>query len=143
MQRFAGARIREKSEMRMRPAILITAALGLMAAGWVCAQSSEKASSKKPAEKKEDSKAPKGNALRGRQIFEDQCAICHFSASNAKKIGPGLKAIYRNGKFASGKKVDDASMRAWIENGGVDMPAFKESLNAQQISDLIAFIRAL
>ena len=127
----------------MRPTILMTAALGLLAAGLVFAQSGEKTSSKKPAEKKEDSKAPKGNALRGRQLFEEQCAICHFSASNVKKIGPGLKAIYRNGKFLSGKKVDDASMRVWIENGGVDMPAFKESLNAHQVSDLIAFIRAL
>ena len=129
--------------MKLRPTILIAAALGLMAGGLAFAQSGEKTVAKKSEEKKEDSKAPKGNALRGRQLFEEQCAICHFSASNAKKIGPGLKAIYRNGKFASGKKVDDASMRAWIEIGGVDMPAFKEALNAQQLADLIAYIRAL
>ncbi len=129
--------------MKMRPAILMTAALGLMAGGLVFAQSDEKKSAAKLAEKKEDSKAPKGNALRGRGLYEEQCAICHFSASNEKKIGPGLKGIFRTGKFASGKKVDDASMRAWIENGGVDMPEFKESLTAQQISDLIAFLRTL
>ncbi len=129
--------------MKIRPAILLTATLGLMAAGLVYAQSGEKKGAAKPAEKKEESKAAKGNALRGRQFFEDQCAICHFRASNEKKIGPGLKAIFRNGKFANGKKVDDASMRAWIENGGVDMPAFKESLTAQQISDLIAFLKTL
>ncbi len=129
--------------MRIRPAILMTAALGLMAAGLVFAQSGEKKGAVKLAEKKEESKASKGSALRGRQLFEEQCAICHFSATNEKKIGPGLKAIYRNGKFANGKKVDDVSMRAWIENGGVDMPAFKESLSAQQIADLIAFLRTL
>lgn len=129
--------------MRIRPAILIAAALGLIAAGLVFAQSGERTSPAKPAEKKEESKPPKGNALRGRGLYEEQCAICHFSASNEKKIGPGLKGIFRTGKFASGKKVDDASMRAWIENGGVDMPEFKESLTAQQISDLIAFLRTL
>ena len=129
--------------MKQHPTILMAAALGLMTAGLVFAQSGEKTSPAKPAEKKEESKTPKGKALRGRQLFEDQCSICHFTASPAKKIGPGLKAIYRNGKFASGKKVDDASMRAWIENGGVDMPAFKESLTAQQIADLIAFLRTL
>jgi len=121
----------------------MTVALGLMTAGLVFSQSGEKTAPVKSAEKKEESKTPKGNALRGRQLFEDQCAICHFTASPAKKIGPSLKAIYRTGKFANGKKVDDASMRAWIENGGVDMPAFKESLTAQQISDLIAFLRTL
>ncbi|MBI1750053.1 MAG: c-type cytochrome [Acidobacteria bacterium] len=129
--------------MKLRPAILMTAALGCMIAGLVFAQSGENTSPAKPAEKKETSKTPKGNALRGRQLFEDQCAICHFTASSVKKIGPGLKAIYRTGKFASGKKVDDTSMRAWIENGGADMPAFKESLTAQQIADLIAFLRTL
>ena len=129
--------------MKMRPAILITAAFSLMAAGLVFAQSTEKTSSGKAKENKVETKTSKGNALHGRQIFEEQCGICHFSASNAKKIGPGLKAIYRTGKFANGKKVDDASMRAWIENGGVDMPAFKESLTAQQISDLIAYLRTL
>ncbi|MCL4524434.1 MAG: cytochrome c [Acidobacteria bacterium] len=129
--------------MRTRSTILLTAALGCMMAGLVFAQSGEKKSAAKPAEKKEESKTPKGNALRGRSLFEEQCSICHFTASPAKKIGPGLKAIYRNGKFSSGKKVDDPSMRAWIENGGVDMPAFKESLTAQQIADLIAFLRTL
>ena len=129
--------------MKIRPAILITVALSLMAAGLVFAQSGQKTPSGKAAEKKEEVKTSKGNALRGRQLFEENCGICHFSASNAKKIGPGLKAIFRTGKFANGKKVDDASMRAWIENGGVDMPAFKESLTAQQLSDLIAYLRAL
>ncbi len=129
--------------MKIRPTILMAGALGLMAAGLLFAQSGEKTSSVKATEKKEESKIRKGKALRGRQLFEDLCSICHFTASPAKKIGPGLKAIYRNGKFANGKKVDDASTRAWIENGGVDMPAFKESLTAQQIADLIAFLKTL
>ena len=85
----------------------------------------------------------KGNALKGRAVFEDQCAICHFSGSSEKKVGPGLKGIYRYGKFADGKKVDDKSMRAWIESGGKDMPSFKESLKPEQIDDLIAFLRTL
>ena len=129
--------------MRIRPTILMGIALGLMAGGLAYAQSGGKKGVAKPAEKKEEPRTAKGNALRGRQLFEDNCGICHFPASSEKKIGPGLKAIYRNGKFANGKKVDDVSMRAWIENGGVDMPAFKESLTAQQISDLMAFLKTL
>ena len=129
--------------MKVRPAVLMGIALGLMAAGLAFAQSGEKKGAAKPAEKKEETRTAKGSALRGRQLFEDDCGICHFPASNQKKIGPGLRAIYRNGKFANGKKVDDVSMRAWIENGGVDMPAFKESLTAQQVSDLIAFLKTL
>ena len=62
---------------------------------------------------------------RGRAIYRDRCAICHFSDSNAGKIGPGLKGIYKRGKFANGGKVDDASMERWIVKGGKDMPPFQ------------------
>jgi mono/diheme cytochrome c family protein len=123
--------------------ILLIVALATMGAGLVLAQSIEKKSAPKTDAKKEEPRTAKGNALKGRTLFEDQCAICHFPASSEKKIGPGLKAIFRNGKFSNGKKVDDASMRAWIENGGVDMPSFRDSLTAQQIVDLIAYLRTL
>jgi len=79
----------------------------------------------------------------GSKVYAAQCEICHFSTSKAKKIGPGLANIYPGGKFANGKKVDDASMRVWIEIGGKDMPGYKESLKPGEIRDLIAYLRTL
>jgi mono/diheme cytochrome c family protein len=79
----------------------------------------------------------------GKEIFAKQCEVCHFPNSKAKKIGPGLAKIYPGGKFANGKKVDDVSMRLWIEAGGKDMPAFKSSLKPEEIRDLIAYLRTL
>jgi cytochrome c2 len=79
----------------------------------------------------------------GSRIYAAKCEICHFSKSKAKKIGPGLANIYPGGKFANGKKVDDASMRLWIELGGKDMPGYKESLKPGEIRDLIAYLRTL
>ncbi len=79
----------------------------------------------------------------GKKIYAKQCEICHFSQSKAKKIGPGLANIYSVGKFANGKKVDDASMGAWIELGGKDMPGYKELLKPGEIRDLIAYLRTL
>jgi mono/diheme cytochrome c family protein len=80
---------------------------------------------------------------RGLTVYKDRCAICHFSESKAKKIGPGLTDIYKRGKFTDGSKVDDASMQKWILNGGKDMPPFKPALNANQIRDLIAYLKTL
>jgi mono/diheme cytochrome c family protein len=80
---------------------------------------------------------------RGRTIYRDRCAICHFSDSNAGKIGPGLKGIYKRGKFANGSKVDDASMEKLIVKGGKDMPPFQAVLNSAQIRDLLAYLRTL
>ena len=79
----------------------------------------------------------------GQKIYVKQCAICHYATSKAKKIGPGLANIYPGGKFSNGKKVDDASMRAWIESGGKDMPGYKGLLKPNEVRDLIAYLRTL
>jgi len=79
----------------------------------------------------------------GGRIYAKQCEICHYATSKAKKIGPGLANIYPGGKFANGKKVDDASMRVWIEYGGKDMPGYKEILKSNEVRDLIAYLRTL
>jgi cytochrome c len=79
----------------------------------------------------------------GQKIYAKQCAICHYAASKEKKIGPGLANIYPSGKFSNGKKVDDASMRVWIESGGKDMPGYKDLLKPNEIRDLIAYLHTL
>jgi|HubBroStandDraft_4_1064222.scaffolds.fasta_scaffold554252_1 mono/diheme cytochrome c family protein len=81
--------------------------------------------------------------ISGKAVFDKQCEVCHFPHSKAKKIGPGLAKIYPGGKFANGKKVDDASMRLWIEAGGKDMPGFKNALKPEELRDLIAYLHTL
>jgi cytochrome c2 len=125
-------------EKGRRFALIISAAL--LVASLVWAQADEKVA---PPKKSTAATAAKGDPRRGKKAFEEWCEICHYVENTEKKIGPGLKGIYRRGKFADGKKVEDTSMRAWIENGGKDMPSFKDSLTAQQIADLIAYLRTL
>ena len=84
-----------------------------------------------------------GNTSRGQALFNERCAICHYDQSTAQKMGPGLKGIYARGKFANGKKVDDAGMTAWIENGGKDMPGLKDALKPGEIRTLVSFLRTL
>jgi mono/diheme cytochrome c family protein len=80
---------------------------------------------------------------RGLIVYKDRCSICHFSESDAKKIGPGLKGIYKRVKFADGGKVDDAAVESRILNGGKDMPPFKPVLNPSQVRDLITYLKTL
>jgi mono/diheme cytochrome c family protein len=89
---------------------------------------------------------PGGNSAaiaRGRIVYKDRCAICHFSESDARKIGPGLKGIYTRGKFADGGRVDDATIENRILNGGKDMPPFRSVLTAGQVRDLMAYLKTL
>jgi mono/diheme cytochrome c family protein len=112
----------------------------LAVAGAVYAQNSPK---KKPARSgatKESSAA----AARGKEVFDKKCGICHYADSDAKKIGPGLKALSKRGTFSvNNNKVTDENLKDWIENGDTLMPPFKDSLEAAQIKDVIAYVKTL
>jgi mono/diheme cytochrome c family protein len=90
--------------------------------------------------------APGGNSAaiaRGQVVYKDRCAICHFSWSDARKIGPGLKDLYSHKKFADGRKVEDATVENRILNGGKDMPPFRSLLTSNQVRDLMAYLKTL
>jgi mono/diheme cytochrome c family protein len=79
----------------------------------------------------------------GKDLFRQHCASCHFSETTAQKIGPGLKGLYTRLTFANGRKVTDGSLAKWIENGGKNMPGFKETIKPEQVRALISYIRTL
>jgi len=86
--------------------------------------------------------APIRPAASGKELFRQHCASCHFPETTAQKIGPGLKGLYSRA-FANGKKVDDVSLAGWIENGGKDMPGFKDIVKTEQVRALISYIKTL
>jgi cytochrome c len=113
----------------------------LVLAGLAAAQSNTQEG--KARSRPEMSATREAQIKRGKQVYDVYCGICHHPSSEEKKIGPGLKGIYKRGKFEDGKKVDDASMRTWIEKGGKDMPAFEETLTREEINALIAYLKTL
>ncbi len=99
---------------------------------------------KNRAEKKNAAAPPAEEVDRGKTVYDKRCAICHYPASDAKKVGPGLKGISKHSIYDSdGKPVNDASLRAWIEDGGKNMPGFKAMLNADQVRDLLSYLKTL
>jgi len=83
------------------------------------------------------------NVAAGQKIYAAQCEACHFPHSAAKKVGPGLKGIFHKAKFADGKPVTDAGMTAWIRDGGKDMPPLSDKINAEELRELLAYLRTL
>jgi cytochrome c len=98
-----------------------------------------------PAAKTSTKKAAShGSAVKGKDVFEKKCAMCHFADSDAKKIGPGLKGIGKRGTFSvNGNKVTDETLKNWIENGDSLMPPFKDVLQPAEIKDVIAYVKTL
>lgn len=79
----------------------------------------------------------------GKQVYEQKCEACHFSASGEKKIGPGLAGLMKRPKFKNGMAANNDNLRRVIERGGKDMPGFRSALKEKQIRDLIAYVRTL
>ena len=86
--------------------------------------------------------AGKGDAAKGKVVFE-QCAVCHNADSDEKKMGPGLKGLFKKDKMANGKKPSDATVKAKIDEGGNGMPAYKDVLSDAEKDDLLAYLKTL
>ena len=85
----------------------------------------------------------KGDAAKGKEVF-DQCSVCHNSDSTERKMGPGLKGLFKKAKLDSnGKPVSDASVIEKINEGGNGMPAYKDMLTDEERANLIAYLKTL
>ncbi len=85
-----------------------------------------------------------GNAANGKKLYAAQCAMCH--GVSGKGDGPAGKMLkppardFTKGVFKYGST--DAAIAKLIKTGKSPMPGFA-ALNAQQLSDLVAYIRKL
>ncbi len=87
--------------------------------------------------------AQKGDAAKGKEVFE-QCTVCHNADSTEQKMGPGLKGLFKKAKLNSnGKPVNDANVLGKIEEGGNGMPGYKDTLNAGEKANLLAYLKTL
>jgi cytochrome c len=85
-----------------------------------------------------------GPVARGKTLFQQKCAMCHYDTSEQKKIGPGLKGLSKRGTFTvNGNKISDDTLKNWIENGDQLMPGFKDTLEPGQIKDVIGYVKTL
>jgi cytochrome c len=83
-----------------------------------------------------------GDAAKGKEVF-DQCSVCHNADSAEKKIGPGLKGLFKHDKLGNGKPVNEANVRNQINDGGNGMPAYKDILSDKEKDDVIAYLKTL
>ena len=83
-----------------------------------------------------------GNAEKGKEVFE-QCSVCHNADSDEKKMGPGLKGLFKRDKLKNGKKVTEANVRAVINAGGNGMPSYADMLSDEERDNLIAYLKTL
>jgi len=86
--------------------------------------------------------ADKGDPVKGKEVFE-QCSACHYADKEDKKVGPGLKGLYKHATLKNGKKVTDENVKAFINSGGNGMPSYADLLSDQEKANVIAYLKTL
>jgi cytochrome c len=84
----------------------------------------------------------KGDAAAGKDVFE-QCAVCHNADSDEKKMGPGLKGLFKKAKLKNGKAVTEANVKALIDAGGNGMPGYADMLSDKEKADVLEYLKTL
>lgn len=80
----------------------------------------------------------------GRKIYDSNCARCHEPYSRHGKKGPGLKGIFQNKYLSmSGLPANDERVSDIIRVGRNEMPGYSQTLNAQDVQDLLAYLHTL
>jgi mono/diheme cytochrome c family protein len=82
-------------------------------------------------------------ALRGKELFQDYCFLCHDRASErVKPLGPSLNGLLRRQSLIVGKPVNEANVAEVIKTGPTPgMPSFRYALTDQQIGDVVEFLK--
>jgi mono/diheme cytochrome c family protein len=83
------------------------------------------------------------DAAKGKSNFEDNCSVCHNADSEERKMGPGLKGLFKHDKLANGKAVNEGNVTGMINEGGNGMPPFADVLTKAEKDDIVAYLKSL
>jgi cytochrome c len=117
---------------------LALATISLAGLSFASQESKEKGAAQ---DAKDTKTSAKGDAAEGEKLFE-ACSVCH-TTTEEKKMGPGLKGLFKKEKLSNGKKVSEETVRAVINEGGNGMPPYEEMLTADEKSHVIAYLKTL
>lgn len=86
---------------------------------------------------------PEQFLARGREVYANNCRICHYPDSTKTKVGPGLRGLFQR-KLTPARKVPvtEESIRAQIQDGSENMPPYAHVRGADQTA-LIVYLKTL
>lgn len=83
------------------------------------------------------------DAAKGKEVFEERCEICHNADSDEKKMGPGLKGLYKKEKMANGKAPTDANVTQIIQEGSPEKGMPASDLEKDELANVLAYLKTL
>jgi mono/diheme cytochrome c family protein len=80
---------------------------------------------------------------RGRGVYQQYCANCHYANQTGDLHGPSLFGLYRKKYLPSGAPANDERVTPVILRGHNTMPGYGNDLNDQQLQNLLAYLHTL
>lgn len=80
----------------------------------------------------------------GRKTYDSYCDRCHRPYSTKGRKGPGLKGVFQHPYLpVSGLPANDDRVSEIIRYGRHEMPGYSQTLSAEDLQDLLAYLHTL
>jgi len=80
----------------------------------------------------------------GRKTYDSSCDRCHRPYSTKGRKGPGLKGVFQHPYLPlSGLPANDDRVSEIIRYGRHEMPGYSQTLSAEDLQDLLAYLHTL
>lgn len=80
----------------------------------------------------------------GRKTYDSYCDRCHRPYSTKGRKGPGLKGVFQHPYLPlSGLPANDDRVSEIIRSGRHEMPGYSQTLSAEDLQDLLAYLHTL
>jgi mono/diheme cytochrome c family protein len=81
--------------------------------------------------------------MQGHGVFQARCAQCHYDRKDRPLHGPTLVGVFKQPSLPSGAPANDERVTATIVHGHNMMPAMGNSMDAQDVEDVLAYLHTL
>jgi mono/diheme cytochrome c family protein len=81
--------------------------------------------------------------MQGHAVFQAHCAQCHYDRKDKPLHGPPMLGVFKRPTLPSGAPANDERVTGTILRGHGLMPAMGNTMNQQDIEDLLAYLHTL
>ena len=81
--------------------------------------------------------------MHGHAVFQTHCAQCHNDRQDKPLHGPPMVGVFKRPTLPSGAPANDERVTATIVNGHGLMRGFGNTMDQQEIDDLLAYLHTL
>ncbi len=79
----------------------------------------------------------------GHAVFQTHCAVCHYDRQSGSLHGPALIGVFKKPALPSGAPANEDRVTDTVLHGHGLMPALGNTMDPQDLSDLLAYLHTL